>query len=53
MNDVKFIIFVIVFWMALGVFAFWMTARALKVPTEAELEHAAEEAEGAHSAHTR
>lgn len=50
MNDIIFIIYVVLFWAALFVFAFWTTVRTLKVPTEAELEHAAEEADGAHSA---
>ncbi len=50
MHDVIFIIYVILFWAALFAFAFWMTVRTLRVPTEAELEHAAEEAEKTHSA---
>ncbi len=50
MNDVIFIVYVVLFWAALFVFAFWMSIRALRVPTEDELEHAAEEADGVHSA---
>ncbi len=50
MNAVLFIVYVVLFWAALFVFAFWMTTRALRVPTEAELEYAAEEAESDHSA---
>ncbi len=50
MHDVIFIVYVILFWAALFVFAFWMTLRALRVPTDDELEHAAEEADGAHAA---
>lgn len=53
MNAVIFIVYVILFWAALFVFAFWMTTRALRVPTEADLEYAAEEAENAHSASAR
>jgi hypothetical protein len=51
MNDVIFIIYVVLFWAALFVFAFWLSVRALRVPTDAELEHAAEEAEAVHSTH--
>lgn len=50
MTAVLFICYVILFWVALGVFAVWMTARALRVPTEAELELAAAEVENSHSA---
>jgi hypothetical protein len=49
MNDVIFIIYVILFWLALFIFALWQSIRALRVPTEAELEQAAEQAESAHS----
>ncbi len=49
MNDVIFIIYVVLFWLALFIFALWMSARTLRIPTEAELEHAAEQAESAHS----
>lgn len=49
MNDVIFIIYVILFWLAMFIFAIVLTARVLRVPTEAEVEHAAEQAETAHS----
>ncbi|HEU0027297.1 MAG TPA: hypothetical protein VFQ25_09295 [Ktedonobacterales bacterium] len=49
MNDVIFIIYVVLFWLALFIFAIWLSIRALRVPTEAELEHAAEQAESVHS----
>jgi len=50
MNPLIFIFSVVLFWAALFVFAFWMTVRTLRAPTEAELEHAAKEADGVHSA---
>ncbi|HEX9038963.1 MAG TPA: hypothetical protein VF808_18420 [Ktedonobacterales bacterium] len=45
MTAVFYIVCVILFWAALFVFAFWTTVATLKVPTEAELEHAAAEAD--------
>ncbi len=48
MNSIIFLSYVILFWAALFVFALWTCSRALRVPTEAELEHPAEEADGAH-----
>lgn len=53
MADIMFLIPIVAFWIALFIFAFWMSARALKVPTEADLEQAAREVEGAHSAPAR
>lgn len=50
MTAVLFICYVILFWMALGAFAVWFSVRMLRVPTEAELEHAAAEAETGHKA---
>lgn len=50
MTAVLYICFVILFWLALGAFAIWFSARILRVPTEAELELAAAEAETGHKA---
>lgn len=52
MTAVLFIFYVILFWVALGVFAIWVSARMLRVPTEAELELAAAEAEKSQASHT-
>lgn len=48
MSDVIFIIYVVLFWLALFIFAIGLSIRALRVPTEAELEHAAQQADSAH-----
>ena len=52
MTAVFFIVCVIAFWMALGVFAVIVSARMLRAPTEAELELAAAQAEKPHNSHT-
>lgn len=49
MSEIIFIIYVVLFWVALFIFAFWLSIHALRAPTEAELEHAAEQADSAHS----
>lgn len=41
------IAFIIIFWAFIFVFAFWMSVRALRAPTEAELEYEATEGEHA------
>lgn len=45
MNSVLPIVIVVLFWVVAFVFAFRFTVRALQSPTEAEIEHAAHEAE--------
>ena len=49
LGGVGWVITVIVFWAALFVFAFWFTTRALRAPTDAEIELEQEEAEKAAS----
>jgi hypothetical protein len=49
MIAVVYIVLVVLFWAALFVFAFWTTVRFLRVPTEAEVELAAQEKEKTHA----
>jgi hypothetical protein len=52
MNPVLWLVFVVLFWAALFIFAFVSTVRFLRIPTEAELELAAEEKDKkAHGTH--
>jgi hypothetical protein len=52
MNPVFYVVLVVLFWAALFVFAFVITVRFLRIPTDAELELAAEEKEDkTHSGH--
>jgi hypothetical protein len=52
MNSVFYVVLVVLFWAALFVFAFITTVRFLRIPTDAELELAAEEKEEkTHTAH--
>lgn len=50
MNPVFYVVFVVLFWAALFVFAFMTTVRFLRIPTDAEVELVAEEQE--EKAHT-
>ena len=50
MGDVTPIFIVVVFWAAAFAFAFWFSQRAMRVPTETELEMAHETAR--HDEHT-
>jgi len=45
LGGVGWVIAVIIFWSLLFVFAFWFSTRALRAPTDAEIEHEQQEAE--------
>jgi uncharacterized membrane protein len=47
LGGVGWVITVIIFWVLLFLFAFWFSSRALRAPTDAEIEHEREEADKA------
>ncbi|HUY79810.1 MAG TPA: hypothetical protein VMV29_23765 [Ktedonobacterales bacterium] len=49
LGGVGWVITVVIFWTLLFIFAFWVCSRALRAPTDAEIELEREEAEKAAS----